>query len=70
MEAAVVASSDYLLPLSDGEPPPSLTNALRESCRNVPRRVDRFIQLALLGSARCAAGRALRHDCGIYLGSG
>ncbi|MGH8403578.1 MAG: hypothetical protein ACRESO_09285, partial [Gammaproteobacteria bacterium] len=31
---------------------------------------DRFIQLALLGSARCAAGHALQADCGIYLGSG
>lgn len=49
---------------------PSLEGAVREACREPYRRVDRFIQLALLGAARCAAGRALDPDCALYLGSG
>lgn len=41
-----------------------------EVCRELPRRIDRFIKLALLGSARCTAGQTLQPDCGIYIGSG
>lgn len=51
-------------------PLPSLDEGLRRVCREPQRRVDRFIQLALLGAARCAAGAALARDCALYLGSG
>jgi len=56
--------------LQDGAPLPSLDAELRQVCRENFRRVDRFIELALLGSGRCAAGRTLAGDCGLYLGSG
>jgi hypothetical protein len=51
-------------------PPPSLDAELKHVCRGHFRRIDRFIQLALLGSGRCAVGRTLAPDCGLYLGSG
>ncbi|HLW75131.1 MAG TPA: hypothetical protein VKT74_08690 [Gammaproteobacteria bacterium] len=66
----VTAVSHYFAPLSDGEPLPSLDAAVREVCVEPYRRIDRFVQLALLGSGRCAAGRALATDCGLYMGSG
>jgi hypothetical protein len=66
----VTAVSHYLHPVRDGEALPSLDSALREVCREHFRRIDRFIQLALLGSGRCAQGHALAPDCGLYLGSG
>lgn len=66
----IVTASHYLQPVGDGELLPPLEPMLTRLCREPPRRVDRFIKLALLGSASCAAGQALRPDCGIYLGSG
>ena len=66
----VISVSHYFTPLSDDEPLPSLDAAVREVCVEPLRRIDRFVQLALLGSGRCAAGRALAPDCGLYLGSG
>ncbi|HET7922966.1 MAG TPA: hypothetical protein VFM15_09455 [Gammaproteobacteria bacterium] len=66
----VTASSHYLETVTEAAPPAALDDALAASCREVPRRVDRFIQLALLGSARCAAGQTLQADCAVYLGSG
>ena len=44
--------------------------ALKPVCREHFRRVDRFIQLALLGSGRCVAGQELAPDLALYLGSG
>ena len=66
----VLSTGSHLQSLSEGAPLPALNAALREAGSQAFRRVDRFIQLALLGSARCAAGRSLRTDCGVYLGSG
>lgn len=64
------SASHYLHAVREGEALPSLDAALKETCREHMRRVDRFIKLALIGSARCAAGRPLRRDCAVYLGSG
>jgi hypothetical protein len=66
----VTAVSHYLHAVRDGEVLPSLDQALKPLCREQFRRIDRFIQLALLGTARCVAGRTLAPDCGLYLGSG
>lgn len=66
----VTAVSHYLHAVHDGENLPSLDAAMQDLCREHFRRIDRFIQLALLGSGRCAAGHMLRTDCGLYLGSG
>lgn len=64
------ASSHYLARLADGAPLPSLEARLAAVGRERFRRVDRFTQLALLGSAECTAGVELRSDCGLYLGTG
>ncbi|MGB9429036.1 MAG: hypothetical protein WCC11_04045 [Gammaproteobacteria bacterium] len=66
----VVSVSHYFQPLNEPAALPALDDELKNVCREPLRRIDRFIQLALLGSARCAAGRSLQPDCGIYLGSG
>jgi hypothetical protein len=66
----VVSASHYLQPLHDAEPLPRLDDTLRKLCREDFRRTDRFIQLSLLGSARCASGHELQATCGVYLGSG
>ena len=69
MSARLLAWSHYLHAVRQA-PLPSLDEPLRASCRGNHRRVDRFIQLALLGAARCATGRSLDPACGLYLGSG
>ena len=70
MTLKVVSAGHYLHIMQEGEALPDLAPALKQVCRERPRRVDRFIELALLGSGQCVAGRTLRPDCGIYLGSG
>ena len=70
MSVRAVAASSHLQPVRDGEALPPLDQALKDVSREHFRRVDRFIQLALIGSGRCVAGQALRPDCGICLGSG
>lgn len=66
----IVAASHYLQPVDTDTGLLSLEAELRVLCREPFRRIDRFIQLALLGSARCVASQTLQPDCGIYLGSG
>ncbi len=66
----VIAVGHIFNPLQDGARLPSLDADLEKVCRERFRRVDRFIELALLGSGRCAMGRILDADCGLYLGSG
>lgn len=70
MKFGIAAASHYFQPLSDGDTLPALDDMLAGLCREPFRRVDRFIQLALLGSARCTTGVTLQPDCGLYLGSG
>lgn len=70
MRIGIAAASHYFQPLADGDALPALDALLAEMCREPFRRVDRFIQLALLGSARCTLGVTLQADCGLYLGSG
>jgi hypothetical protein len=66
----ITAVGHVFNPLQDDAPLPPLETDLRQVCREHFRRVDRFIELALLGSGRCAAGKTLGADCGLYLGSG
>jgi hypothetical protein len=66
----VTSVAEVFHPLQDGAPLPPLAAELKPVCREHFRRVDRFIELALLGSGRCAAGHRLVPDCGLYLGSG
>jgi hypothetical protein len=66
----VLARGHHLQSIEDGAPRPSLDSALAAVCREKYRRVDRFIQLAVLGAARAAAVRRPEPACGLYLGSG
>lgn len=65
-----VSASHYFHPIEEGMCLPPLEHAIKDHCREPIRRADRFIQLALIGSARCVAGYRLDPDCGLYLGSG
>lgn len=70
MTPRVLSASHHLQAVREGEPLPVLNQAVKEVCREHFRRIDRFIQLALLGSARCVDSRTLETGCGVYLGSG
>lgn len=69
LTAALLASAHYWAALHEDAALPPLDDVLRAACRKPYRRLDRFAQLALLGSAHCALGQQLRSDCGIYMGS-
>lgn len=69
LTATVLACSHYLGAVRDEVALPLLDDPLRAACRKPYRRIDRFVQLALIGSARCALRAELRPDCGVYLGS-
>lgn len=47
----------------------NLKAAASEVCRDRFRRIDRFTQLALIGSARCVEGVELEAQTGLYIGS-
>jgi hypothetical protein len=48
----------------------NLKQEVKDSCGKHVRRVDRFIQLALIGSHRCALEFDLPKNTGLYLSSG
>ncbi|RLA05878.1 MAG: hypothetical protein DRQ54_07440, partial [Gammaproteobacteria bacterium] len=56
-------------PINDAEPPPALRDEVNAICGERFRRIDRFIQLCLLGAARCAQGNDLDNHTGLYIGS-
>ena len=60
----------YLHAVNDDDELPSLAARLAPLCREKFRRIDRFIQLALLGSAECVGDRMLAPDCALYICSG
>lgn len=70
LSARILARGNYYQPLAEADDLPSLTAALGETCRRRYRRIDRFVQLALVGSGRCAAERIPDPDCGVYIGAG
>ena len=47
----------------------SLRAAATAACRERFRRIDRFTQMALIGSAQCIDGADVKHDAGLYIGS-
>ncbi|MEP6832166.1 MAG: beta-ketoacyl synthase N-terminal-like domain-containing protein [Gemmatimonas sp.] len=49
---------------------PSIDGRLAAVTRERYRRIDRFVQLTLMGAAECARKHALSRDCGLYLSSG
>jgi 3-oxoacyl-(acyl-carrier-protein) synthase len=69
-EFSIHAWSEHLHAVEEGETLPSLDARLQAVSRERFRRIDRFILLAMLGSAECAAKASLREDCGLYLSTG
>jgi hypothetical protein len=67
---AILGASHYFHVVRDGEPLPSLEERLRAVRREHFRRIDRLIELALVGSGECVAGKTLAPDCGLYISSG
>ncbi len=61
----IVASGGYQQTIKDN--PQDLKPLLKTHCRMQFRRIDRFIQLALLGSALCVEERDIADKCGLYL---
>ncbi|MGV3708152.1 MAG: beta-ketoacyl synthase N-terminal-like domain-containing protein [Gemmatimonas sp.] len=64
----IASASHYFHQL--GTEYPSIDARVNAVTRERYRRIDRFVQLTLLGAAECARGAALARDCGLYLSSG
>ncbi|MBV1932639.1 MAG: hypothetical protein KUG71_13090 [Porticoccaceae bacterium] len=65
----VISLGDYYAAIDDAESLPELRDEVNRICGERFRRIDRFIQLCLLGSARCAQGLVLDSQTGLYIGS-
>ena len=52
-----------------GEQPPPLKGVVQEALGTPVRRIGRFIQLALIGTGRCMAGRAPDPASAVYMSS-
>jgi hypothetical protein len=68
----ILASGEYYAEVRGGGAADleDLKPILAETCRERFRRIDRFTQLALLGSARCVRERELPASTGLYISSG
>lgn len=60
----------YLQAVAEGEDLPNIKPLLEAVCEQRFRRIDRFIQLALIGAGRCCQQQTLAEDMSIYIGSG
>ena len=69
----LIANGEYYAEIgtavNERQPEP-LSDALGAVCNERFRRIDRFTQLALLGSARCVRGITLAKRTGLYVSSG
>lgn len=69
----LIASGEYYAEIgtaADRQEPVELRDALADVCNERFRRIDRFTQLALLGSGRCVQGVTLANHTGLYISSG
>jgi hypothetical protein len=68
----IISTGSYYCDLDDGVPVANLREQLKSLCSGRFRRIDRFTELCLLGSALCAKAspRGLDSRAGIYIGSG
>ncbi|MGH7653210.1 MAG: hypothetical protein ACREN6_00975 [Gemmatimonadaceae bacterium] len=67
---AILGAGHYFHAVRDGESLPPLDERLRAVRREHFRRIDRLIELALMGSGECVAGNELAPECGLYISSG
>ena len=65
----IIAVGDHYQPVAGDTGLDNLKPVVADYCRERFRRIDRFTQLALIGSGRCVAGRTLPPDTGLYIGS-
>lgn len=63
----ICAMGDYCEPVHDE--PPALKPLVREVLGQPVRRIDRFIELALIGAGRCVGGEWLPRGTGVYTSS-
>jgi hypothetical protein len=77
MQLEIIASSSYYRDVDDSEPANALIDLkelIRPLCRENYRRLDRYIQLALLGSGLCKRnlppGKNLNQETALYIASG
>jgi len=61
----IVAAASFETPA--GAQPLPLRTELKRVCANPPRRINRLIELSLIGAHRCVGGRALHPDTPIYM---
>ena len=68
----IIATGNYYCDLDDDVPMANLREQLKPLCSERVRRIDRFTELCLLGSALCARAspEGLESRAGIYIGSG
>lgn len=67
-EISIRACGDYYAPVT-GDALPDLRNVTKEATGKPVRRVGRFIQLSLIGAARCVGAAELPPDTAVYLAS-
>jgi hypothetical protein len=70
---SIVATGNYYATVgssADGVELSDLQPALDEVSSERFRRIDRFVQLALIGSGRCVGNSQLAEKTGVYIGSG
>ncbi len=65
----VLSLGDYYAPINDEAGLPDLRSEVNAICGERFRRIDRFIQLCLLGAARCTQTVELDESTGLYIGS-
>ncbi|WP_152207150.1 beta-ketoacyl synthase N-terminal-like domain-containing protein [Marinobacter changyiensis] len=63
------STGDHYQVVDPGRGPASLKDALAAVCRDRFRRIDRYTQLALIGSGRCVGDSLPARDTGLYIGS-
>lgn len=66
----IAAAGDYVERVDAKLPATDLKPLVAQALGAPVRRIDRFIQLALIGAGRCCKQHSLPHDTAIYLGSG
>lgn len=66
-DISVRAAGDYYEPVSDT--PPDLRELVKKATGKPVRRVGRFIQMGLIGAARCVGDAKLPPDTAVYLTS-
>lgn len=66
----VLSVGDYFHNIASGDDLPNISEEVNAACKKRYRRIDRFIQLSLLGSARCLKDQSLDANDSLCITSG